>query len=109
MSNINIPIECKLPDAEAREKLTNWQAVLEHVSAVVPLENGISAMVSSLAAQTIRDLAAGEAECCPSMVFELDESDGGELGIRVTSESSDMIQSIKSMFYEGDHDLPPNK
>ena len=102
MSNLNIPIECKLPDAEAREKLTNWKTVSEHVSSVVQLKNGISAKVSGIAAQTIRDLAAGEAECCPSMVFELDESDGGKLGIRVTSESRDMIQSIKSMFHEGD-------
>jgi hypothetical protein len=100
MSNLNIPIECKLPDLEAREKLANWETVRGHVSSVVQLKNGISATVSGIAAQTISDLAVGEEECCPSMVFELDES-GGELGIRITSERSDMIQSIKSMFYEG--------
>ena len=70
------------------------------MSSVVQVKNGISAKVSSKMAQAIRDFAAAEAECRPSMLFEITESDD-ELGIQITSENTDTIRAIHSLFSEG--------
>ena len=101
MNKINIPIECKLTDVEADDRLANWSVIWKHVGSVVQLTNGISAKVPGVSARTIRDFATAEAECCPSMLIEVSESDD-ELGFRITSEESEMVQAIKSMFSEGE-------
>ena len=101
MNKINIPIECKLTDAEAGDRQANWSVIWKHVDSVVQLTNGISAKVPGVSAQVIRDFAAAEAECCPSMLIELNESDN-ELGFMITSENIEMVQAIKSMFSQGE-------
>lgn len=102
MNTINIPIECKLSTAEADGQLTGWSSIRSHVSSVVQLKNGISAKVPRSISQIVRDFAAAEAECCPSMLFEFTESDD-ELGLLITSEKIDMVRAIHSLFSEGDN------
>ena len=101
MNKINIPIECKLTDGEAGDRMANWSVIWKHLDSVVQLSNGISAKVPGVSAQTIREFAAVEAECCPSMLIELNESDH-DLGFRITSEKIEMVQTIKSMFSDGE-------
>jgi hypothetical protein len=101
MNKINIPIECKLTELETADRLANWNEVRGRVGSVVQLRNGISAKVPGVSAQTIRDLAAAEAECCPSMLIEVDESHEG-LGFQIISEKIEMVQTIHSWFPEGD-------
>jgi hypothetical protein len=102
MKNINIPIACKLSDSEMEDRLVSWTSVRNHMSSLVQLENGMSAKVPAAAAQTIRDLASIDTECCPSMLVELAGSDG-ELGLKITSEKIDVIRAIHSLFCEGDN------
>jgi hypothetical protein len=90
-----------LTDVEAGDRLAEWSVIWKHVDSVVQLSSGISAKAPGVLAQTIRDFAAAEAECCPSMLIEVDESDD-ELGFRITSEKIEMVQAIKSMFAEGE-------
>ena len=97
MKTLNIPIECNSTPTEISDQQVNWSSIQDYVSSVVPLENGISAKVAIVAAQGLRDLAAGEAECCPSILFEITES-GEELGLQITSEINDTVQAIQSMF-----------
>ncbi len=101
MNKINISIECKLPDDEVDGRLASWSAVWQHVDSVIQLQNGISAKTPGASAQALREFAAAEAECCPSMHIEVSGS-GEELGLRVTSENIEMVQAIKAMFSEGE-------
>ncbi len=100
MNNINIPIECKISAAEADVRLMNWSSIQSQVSSVFQLKNGISAKVPSAITQTIRDFAAAEAECCPSMLFEITES-SDESSFQITSEKIDSVRAIHSLFSEG--------
>ena len=100
MNKVNIPIECKLSPAEADGRLTGWSSIQSHVSSVVQLKNGISAKVPRSISEIVRDFAAAEAECCPSMLFEIMESDD-EMGFQITSEEADTVRAIHSLFSEG--------
>ena len=102
MNKLNISIECKLPDDEVDGRLASWSAVWQHVDSVIQLQNGISAKIPGASAQALREFAAAEAECCPSMLIEVNDSDE-ELGIRITSEKIEMVQAIHSWFSEGDN------
>ncbi len=102
MNKINIPIECKLSEIEVDARLADWNAVWRQVDSAVQLRNGVSAKISGVSAQTIHDLATAEAECCPSMLIEVDES-GDELEIRITSEKIEMVQAMHSWFLESEN------
>ena len=41
MKMINIPIECKLSEAEAEARAVDWKAVWQHVDSAVQLQNGM--------------------------------------------------------------------
>ena len=100
MNKLNVPIECNISSTEISDQQENWSSIQANVASVVHLTNGISAKVNITAAQALRDLAAGEAECCPSIVLEISESDE-ELGLQITSEQIDTVQAIQSMFSVG--------
>ena len=102
MNTINIPNECKLSPAESDGRLTGWSSIQSHISSVVQLANGISAKVPSTMAQAIQVFAAAEAECCPSMLFEITES-GDHVGFQITSEEIDTVRAIHSLFSEGNN------
>jgi hypothetical protein len=102
MNKISIPIECNIPADDAEGRLMNWRSIQSQVSSVVQLKNGISAKIPSAITQTIRDFAAAEAECCPSMLFEITES-AGESSFQITSEQTDSVKAIHSLFSEGDN------
>ncbi|MDA0596219.1 MAG: hypothetical protein O2921_01160 [Chloroflexi bacterium] len=53
-------------------------------------------------AQAIQVFAAAEAECCPSMLFEITES-GDHVGFQITSEEIDTVRAIHSLFSEGNN------
>ncbi len=96
MNTINIPIECQLTEAETLDRVRMWRSVRQHVHSVVQFKNGIEAKVSTAAVPTMRDLAASESECCPSISFEIIES-GADLTFKITSDNIDTVQGIHSL------------
>ena len=88
MKNLQIPIECSLPTAEAANQALEWSDLGTRLLRSDRLDDGVSLTFPAEMADSVKDLAVREAECCGFLSIAT-SLDGQTVRLEITSDNPD--------------------
>ncbi len=94
MTNTYQPVACSLLTDEAAVQILDWANLQRQVVGIERLEQGVAMTFSIELADSVEDLAAREAECCPFLSIATSRSDD-LVRLEITSDDPNASEVIE--------------